>query len=1299
MKERDNCYLNESSKRNRGKSKKYNSSRKLFIQSYWPKVMISRNDRVSRRTEKSSGSTSLSLLEGSTNTLQAEEKETKAACEFNCEENGMNSEEEQDICLISSSSEVQRNLEKTSVENERGLKKFDGLVKDSSEYSVVENETCNTNREKNPIFVDLTTDEKNTWKQNILKRYCDVNTLVRVNDKKDGNDNCSKDMTLEPQIMIADSSSKLNCTGSGSLATALRDRGPCLIPVQPNRSLPIRPAPLVPTRSFRKDCLSLLTSCKPSNLDTVEMELSKSTEMLSSDEVNKEKNNLSEEQIASKNSTTPLNYIVPQISSIESLSEVKKKINDDTKYRKDNVKENKKKKRSQEADSSQSKDEKTESSIKDFLNNFCISNETGEIQNSCTNNCLRVVSTSSKESSGKLVPPLRLKKIVRSEAEKCSDSWVTTETGHELNYRIVTDTTSKPQANPNYSSWNDTFCVTKDTVLASLKTDSYKLKYRRNRLKQKLRELRGKAVDLAQQMANNSISQQNTRLRQMMNRYEKQIENLSKLHNKLSANLSISDEVIDLNDEESSICSLKNNSPVLSPEPPKLSPRSLETHEHVSEEIRDSPPTLSRICLMVSSNQSSIDKDHQVSEQEMWPIDEDIVKPNSTDSFQYNSMDFSASSSKEFMSTIYKTQKSDVNDGLENFNLNFNEKFLNSQKKIIRFFENNETVHEGKKEKNEPVEELPSSLITNQETENTRCFEYSESVPIISSVTNDLESVPDIQDDEIFESTPKKLLSPKKHVLQSNFYGSCQKDISFTKIDDNNRNVQRVTSTSNQLTQFDSIESASREKQLSSPQEYKSDKISNDSVHRSDNNYSIAEQFPTLGNWVARMSKKQTSKMKSKLQTKGNDSSASTETATHISGPEMQKISNTTSNTANTTVKCNTDRWQYYNQQRQQHLLHVPESASFSQAVPTVPPLRSSLCSPLPMSQFYPNNYAIDPCNGSALSYHPAIYPFGNYSYHSRLHPSSLPGYHFSMQESLRSVQHTDKHFPLIQEPMMKYPSSSATNTHHSNLDFNRVEGNIVGNNVGVPTCLPSLFLPPSVLSSSQASLPGYSTNSQFSRNRMIPDVVAAAAAAAVVAAASFNRQRDTLTCNKAGTTHIANVIDGGAHITDTDKTVINRDMANQVQNTCFVEEGHEDNTKYQKMQNFLFDRLAAVKATDNLIQTSSVVDSVAHSAMTSIASTIPYKMSLASPQHTQLPKGTSGSEIRNCETPNLGKVNRTSNSLLSLACSNCGIVGPKFKCLGCEMVFYCDERCQEKHWNIHVQWCPKKMPKLKKVI
>ena len=198
----------------------------------------------------------------------------------------------------------------------------------------------------------------------------------------------------------------------------------------------------------------------------------------------------------------------------------------------------------------------------------------------------------------------------------------------------------------------------------------------------------------------------------------------------------------------------------------------------------------------------------------------------------------------------------------------------------------------------------------------------------------------------------------------------------------------------------------------------------------------------------------------------------------------------------------------------------------------------------------------------------------------------------------------------------------------------------------------------------------------------MIPDVVAAAAAAAVVAAASIDRQRDTLTYNR---NDIG--IDGDA---------ANSSKTNRTRDENFAEETHDNTAKYQQMQNFLYDQLTLVKTADNFAQTNSLIDNNTQAAMASIVST-PYQVPLNSTQ-PPLSKSLPANDLRNCDTPHLGKVSRSPNSLHNLVCSNCSSIGPKFKCLGCEMAFYCNERCQEKHWYVHVQKCPKKMPKLKKV-
>ncbi|XP_054004785.1 uncharacterized protein LOC128890371 [Hylaeus anthracinus] len=1355
MKERDINRSIDPSQKHKGRSKKYKSPTRLFDLNCWPKVMISRDNRICKKTDESSGTTSLSFSESHSSKAQAEEeeedddfeeekddededeyeeeeeeevgKDEEVSCDVQhlcCEEYGTSFEEEQGVCLISSSSEIQEALRtrESTPENVKGSKRLN--------ESGLHCPMMKSVHQDRPIFVDLTADEKNTWKQTILKRFCDVNTLNRV-DQGEGE---SANVTIEPRIMIADSSSKLNCKGSASLATALRDRGQCLIPMQPNRSLPIRPAPPVPTRSFRMDCSSLLFLSKPINLDIVEVEPVTSINMLSNEEACKSVDVNPNETLAVKEFASSQGYVIPQISSVESLRGVKRKINDDMDYEKDVIKENRKKKRSHEADSSQNRDECAESTIKEFLTNFCGSNETGEAQTTCSDKCVRVVSTTKEGSGGKVVPPLRLKKVVPTEADRYNNSQTTTRAEQESNYRIITGTTPRPESSTVASScWND-MAYEKKTNLACLKTDSYKLKYRRNKLKQKLRELRNKALELAKQMANDSSFQRNTRLRQVMNRYEKQIENLSKLHSKLSTTIPISNEVVDVNDNdgctiddeyllgnlnEESKESLKNSVPAASPEPPKLSPRSPSNYENLLPgEIRNSPPTLPRVCLSISSSQNSVDEDLQNSESKVWPIIEDSTKSTIsagiTDSpVRCNTTEEGPADLEECMET---RQQNKMNVDEEDFNVtNIS---LNRSEKPTQFFDSNRIDLEKKKENKKMTDETPSDRLMVQELEKIRCRGFSASMPVISSVTGGLQVTASVPAKKMFQSpSDKQLALPEEHVAQSTSYEPSRNDVSAAKV---NEISQNVTSSSSQSIQLNSIGTMSKQEHFKSQQNCKGEKFPNDSTQMSSNSQSITEQFPTLGNWLARMSKKQTLKTKSKLQTVENVSFSSTEKASCIPEPEVPKITgpNTTNNILNTTPQCSTDRWQYYQHQRQQRqqrqqqqeqlLQHVAASVTLPQPVPSVPPIRPSICSPIPMNQFYPNNYAIDPYNGVALNYHPPLCPYGTYPYPPRLHPS-LPGYHLPMQESLRPLQHMDKRFPLVQDPMVKYTSPTTSNLQHpNNMGFDRLRGSSAASNSNAGTCLPPLFLPSSSLPTSQQTLPrssmsGFSTNNQYSQNRMFPDVVAAAAAAAVVAAASFDRQRDTLTSNRASTdglqaTGLTNVMNGQPpHVASSSKKVVNQDTINQTQDTNFGEEGHDNTAKYQQMQNFLFDRLTFVKTGDNFTQPNSIASGDMQAAMSSIVSTTPYRVASVS-SHAQLPKNTSGNQFRNCKTPHLGKVNRSPNNLHSLSCSNCGVIGPKFKCLGCEIIFYCDERCQEKHWNVHMQWCPKKMPKLKKV-
>lgn len=385
--------------------------------------------------------------------------------------------------------------------------------------------------------------------------------------------------------------------------------------------------------------------------------------------------------------------------------------------------------------------------------------------------------------------------------------------GSESNYRIITDTTSESPTNPN-PNWND-MIYEKDTNLASLSSDSYKLKYRRNRLKQKLRELRGKASELAKEMANDSNNQQNTRLRQVMNRYEKQIENLSKLHSKLSAALSVSKEVIDVNDDSiNSIndnkypcmnlnerssdmdISVNNISPTSSPEPPKLSPRS-SLDCILPEEIRNSPPILPRICLTISSNQDSVEEELQVAERKVWPVNEELTKPTfSMDSLQADSVDKDPSDLEKHARTT--PMGNNININIENSDRDIDKKTLNNRENIAQFSKNNRATQEKKDERSKSMEGFSQCRLVTQESEKIKCLEFSDTGPIISSITGS-EEVP-VQENETFEIMPDKQLSPsRKHILQPNFYESNQEEVSFSKIHQDTLNAQKVCKKNNHI--------------------------------------------------------------------------------------------------------------------------------------------------------------------------------------------------------------------------------------------------------------------------------------------------------------------------------------------------------------------------------------------------------------------------------------------------------------------------------------------------------------------
>lgn len=326
-------------------------------------------------------------------------------------------------------------------------------------------------------------------------------------------------------------------------------------------------------------------------------------------------------------------------------------------------------------------------------------------------------------------------------------------------------------------------------------------------------------------------------------------------------------------------------------------------------------------------------------------------------------------------------------------------------------------------------------------------------------------------------------------------------------------------------------------------------------------------------------------------------------------------------------------------------------------------------------------------------------------------------------------MQHLDKRHPThLQDAsrhfttdLLKYSGTLSAGYQHAaaaGLDYDRLRTAATQNGTA-SACLPPLLLPPppSLAASAQqslarTSLTGYpASNGQCGRNRMIPDVVAAAAAAAVVAAASFGRQRGTLPSYGRTDTEMVSGGIGGVIDNESSQLIAANRVANrehlpqeQVQPVGTVGGVNMDsrlnNGGYRQLQNLILDRLPYVK-DDAYSQSSTAIfdDNAQEPTIASSVPTSTYKSTTILASNSATAKEPARKESRNCETPHLGKVNRTLETMNTLECSNCGLAGSMFKCLGCETAFYCDERCQTRHWSIHVEKCPKRMPKLKKLV
>ncbi|XP_011062822.1 PREDICTED: uncharacterized protein LOC105151052 isoform X3 [Acromyrmex echinatior] len=1460
------------------KRKKDKSNQTLAPRAHWPRITISRNKT---RDESNDSEKSLPRF-GECSTIIDANDSNVIACdiiELFCE-NSDNSNEERTACpRISSSTELEDDevdvcatckdcvecqlqqqdnviatakIRKTeenlmSDQDEELAEHLDYYESDIGETALTSSTIASTEHEKAPILVDLTSEESKqaTWKQTILKRFSKAEESSEIS---------------EPRIMIADSSSRLQQRGStgSSLATALRDRGPCVIPVQPNRSLPIRPAPPTPTRSasivtLRKTRSPILKLSKSASLDVVELQSNVSPSSSLTNELNKfpfgQQDGNGNGMMLTGEFIDRSDYILPDMTNVvqitKEINSVKRKNSEDRdkEYEKEITKDVKKRRKSHEVDAGHVRDERIKNILKEYSKTYSGNlADKGErklqqhvlvrlwdsrlgIPDKRYSSPVEVSTTEpeteKKEICNKVVPPLRLKKIVREASttnEYRHNIEVNSEIGSESNYRIVTGATPRPESPSGYSTTSFWSSEASENELelsdntrdksrrSSPKSDGYKIKYRRNRLRQKLRELRGKALELSREMTacNNATDmspQRNTRLRQMMNCYEKQIENISKLLCKLSASIPTTDDVVVDLDYENELTSAEKTavdsdveqmngisrssvSPSPSPEPPKLSPRSPIDYEKGKspDAVRDSPPVLPRVYIAIqpnaleclkqnlvvtkswhkgdSSPSSPIEKEVKVNDTDQTIIHDDITMPTIS---PVSSSEFEdpRNSTVEWNEeeTLTKMKNPEIEEKIPEDTKTFSDiekhrqiptmpsdSFLNPTMDLeidgsemrdmkerpitqghldevtqVSETENKQVACEKQKLEQKSNEALPSSPSIVEDTRNTMKYgTYSEER--INVKNRVVTSTVTAAQEEMVRQVPAANVTNILQ-LQSNYYGSsvARENVVFTDVIKNSRDVQKVTSSVSQSAALDSTIplnfAQSRSTVSSSNQQCivlpnSCNRVTQENTNqRNDGNRIMTEQFPTLGNWVARMSKKQATKSKSKLQSGISLPTASTAEVARIPGVEAQKIrsnapSNTTrNNIVNVAPQWNTERWQRQQYQQRQQQMYASSA---------IPPVRPGICPPISVTQFYPN-YAIEPY-GAAFGYHSAVCPYGDYPYHSRLHATAPPisGYQLgplqdSHAASLRQMQHLDKRYPThLQDSasrhftadLLKYSSTLSAGGYQSTaaaaagLDYDRLRTTTAATQNGTTsTCLPPLLLPPppplpasAQQSLARTSLAGYpASNGQCGRNRMIPDVVAAAAAAAVVAAASFGRQRGTLPSY--GRTDTEMVPGGISGVMDNESSqlmtnrVTNRERLpqEQMQPVGGVNvDSRLNNGSYRQLQNLILDRLPYVKADDTYSQSSTAMydDNAQEPTVASSVPTSTYKSTtiLASnnaSNNALAAKEPVRKENRNCETPHLG----------------------------CETAFYCDERCQTRHWNIHVEKCPKRMPKLKKLI
>ncbi|XP_034943505.1 hybrid signal transduction histidine kinase A-like isoform X2 [Chelonus insularis] len=1024
--------------------------------------------------------------------------------------------------------------------------------------------------------------------------------------------------------------------GSSGLATALKDRSTCPIPVQPNRSLPVRPAPHIPCRAITS---KKITNDQPTS-NTVNIP---TPSILSNLQGTKRKpdngyNKKSHEHHFIDISNSPERHGVDDLYST-TYENNNKKISNELEKNGEIIGKKRRKKGKKPDD--------------EEINSLKIPPlRLKKIQSLQENQTSYLESIDEDENSTKITEnkrPLSVSTFRYYQPEdqdnRNSEGIRPISKEHASKYRIVTGQT------PPYDERIDSSTASNKNVK--------EMRCHQNKLKLKLRELKKKTVELSRVMLKTALTSPCTPVKETIDSYSEQIEKLTNMLKMIPESVAqsntdceinkdivkISSQVLPTSSDDSSSFSTNNERNISSfnnlpsPEPPKLSPKITGDYENTNpSQIRNSPPHLP---IATSNNDNDSENDWENCElfKKLFKQGEDISKPysniGSTDSL--------------ITSPIITTTTGSVIS--EEINIEDKPEFLDL------------TLLEM------PKTEVSVDTIQNNDDEgnvgelNMQC-EVSEVLKI------DLRRSPSPEEMIIDTTSTFHSLNKSNDDCDDNSsVKSLHIDVDYNEENDTNTNDIRDKRKLPDTTS--TIQSIMTSSCNVSSEHTKNPSIGNRVNGEIDPNIAISNEFPTLGSWLAKISTKLRNQLsknavydannsKQQIIVNNNNNEVPVYDQNQNFNQELpKKVINSATLNTNSIIESQMKNKQWHEQQQQQQLQQqsqIVQRAQHDSLTKSTPSISPSIHKKVPeveqpiypqilMDRYYPRNYSMDPYrpplihsqniqNGQLpdMQNGPKQYHM-NSSVASMVNPMSvtqnpgLPYWHSTVPKPLQEPKRAYSNIPLGYDPMALskrvayppiHPMMSPMATNFVNQQFQQMHQQ----------------------RQQQQIHPSQQQQVQYDRIWPKPTMCLQPSDAQMQPMNYPPPWRGPLLLGP---------------------------------------ENLAASRSYGLNNNWTSDPC-------NLLST------LAPTALQNLAA--PYQMG---PRVRNVKERME--QNRSCETPHLAKVTYSPNTAKTYACSNCGLRGPLFKCLGCEIAYYCDESCQARHWNRHVVVCPKKMPKLKKVV